>query len=51
MKERIEIFNYLQDAKTNFYKEAVSPNKKHSGSRASLTVFFREEKTGIINKV
>jgi len=28
MKERIDTFNFLQDAKTNFYMEAVSPNKK-----------------------
>ena len=51
MKERIDIINYLQDAKTNFYMEAVSPNKKYSGTRAILTVPFREEKTGVINKL
>jgi len=28
MKERIDIFNYLQDAKTNFYMEDVPPNKQ-----------------------
>jgi sensor histidine kinase YesM len=51
MKERIDIFNYLQDDKTNFYMEDVFPNKKHSGTRAILTIPFREEKSGIINKL
>ena len=51
MKERIDIFNYLQDTKTNFYMEDVFPNKKHSGTRSILTIPFREEKSGIINKL
>ena len=49
MKERIDIFNYLQDIKTNFYMKDVIPNKKHSGTRSILTIPFREEKSGIIN--
>ena len=51
MKERIDIFNYLQDTKTNFYMEDVFPNKKHCGTRSILTIPFREEKSGIINKL
>ena len=51
MKERIDIFNYLQDTKSNSYMEDVFPNKKHSGTRSILTIPFREEKSGIINKL
>ena len=51
MKARIDIFNYLQDTKTNFYMGDVFSNKKYSGTRSILTISFREEKSGTINKL
>tara|TARA_B110000285_G_scaffold209131_1_gene249848 strand:- start:510 stop:767 length:258 start_codon:yes stop_codon:yes gene_type:complete len=51
MKERIDIFNYLQESKTNFYMEDLYPNEKYTGTRSTLTMPFRDKKIGILNKI
>lgn len=48
MKERIDIFNYLQEIKTNFYMEDVSSSKENTGTRSVLEVPYSESKSGII---
>ena len=51
MKERIDMFNYLEKSKTDFRMEDIDFSKIHTGTRSILTLPFRDRNTGIlINK-
>lgn len=51
MKERIDIFNYLEKSKTDFRMEDVDSSIIHTGTRSILTLPFKDRNTGIlINK-